>query len=47
MRGIYAAGDVADLKFKQAITGVGEAVTAMYSIYDDINEDELSLTEGH
>ena len=34
--GIYAAGDVADLKFKQAITGVGEAVTAMYSIYDDL-----------
>lgn len=33
--GIYAAGDVADLQFKQAITGVGEAVTAIYSLYDD------------
>jgi len=40
---IYAAGDVGDLKFKQAITGVGEAVTAMYSIYDDLAIDGLEL----
>lgn len=39
--GIYAAGDVGDLKFKQAITGVGEAVTAMYSIYDDLAADSV------
>lgn len=41
MPGIYAAGDVGDLQFKQAITGVGEAVTAMYSIYDDLAKDEI------
>lgn len=40
---IYAAGDVGDLKFKQAITGVGEAVTSIYSIYDDLGEDSLEL----
>ena len=39
--GIYAAGDVGDLQFKQAITGVGEAVTAMYSIYDDLGSDAI------
>ncbi len=39
--GVYAAGDVGDLKFKQAITGVGEAVTAIYSIYDDLNQGEF------
>jgi thioredoxin reductase len=32
--GVWAAGDVADTKFKQAITGVGEAVKAVYSIYE-------------
>ena len=42
IKGIYAAGDVADLKFKQAITGVGEAVTSIYSIYDDLGKDSLS-----
>jgi len=42
--GIYAAGDVGDLKFKQAITGVGEAVTAIYAIYDDIKGGEIALT---
>lgn len=34
IQGIYAAGDVADSKFKQAITGVGEAVKAVYSHYE-------------
>ncbi|MEK6831042.1 MAG: FAD-dependent oxidoreductase [Nanoarchaeota archaeon] len=43
VKGIYAAGDVADLKFKQAITGVGEAVTAIYSVYDDLNKGEIKL----
>lgn len=31
--GFYAAGDVADTEFKQAITGVAEGVTAVYSAY--------------
>lgn len=34
--GFFAAGDVADSKFKQLITGVGEAVTAVYSAYEFI-----------
>jgi len=34
--GIYAAGDVADAPFKQAITGVSEGVIAAYSIFDYI-----------
>ncbi len=41
---IYAAGDVGDLKFKQAITGVGEAVTAIYSIYDDLQRGGISIS---
>ena len=36
--GVYAAGDVTDTKFKQAITGVGEAVKAVYSAYDYLNK---------
>jgi len=44
VKGIYAAGDVGDLKFKQAITGVGEAVTAIYSIYDDLKKGEISVS---
>ncbi|MBI4163035.1 MAG: FAD-dependent oxidoreductase [Candidatus Aenigmarchaeota archaeon] len=36
--GVYAAGDVVDTKFKQAITGVGEAVSAVYSAYTYIGE---------
>ncbi|MBI3190642.1 FAD-dependent oxidoreductase [archaeon] len=31
--GAFAAGDVTDTRFKQAITGVGEAVLAVYSAY--------------
>jgi thioredoxin reductase (NADPH) len=31
--GVYAAGDVTDNKFKQAITGVAEGVGAVYSAY--------------
>jgi len=41
---VYAAGDVGDLKFKQAITGVGEAVTAIYSIFDDLKKGEIALS---
>jgi thioredoxin reductase (NADPH) len=37
VKGVFAAGDVADHKFKQAITGVAEGVTAAYSAYHYIN----------
>jgi len=36
--GIFAAGDVADAPFKQAITGVAEGVAAAYSAFDYIKE---------
>jgi len=41
VEGFYAAGDVADLEFKQAITGVGEAVAASYSAYKYLTGEEL------
>jgi len=31
--GVFAAGDVTDTQFKQAITGVAEGVTAAYQVY--------------
>ncbi len=37
--GIYAAGDVADRHFKQAITGVAEGVVAAYSAFQDLKND--------
>jgi thioredoxin reductase (NADPH) len=36
--GIFAAGDVADSPFKQAITGVSEGVIAAYSSFDYVKE---------
>ena len=39
--GVYAAGDVCDTRFKQAITGVAEAVTASYSAFQYIGENEI------
>ena len=39
--GIYAAGDVADAQFKQAITGVAEGVIAAYSAFDFIKSENL------
>jgi len=36
--GIFAAGDVADAPFKQAITGVAEGVVAAYSAFDHVKE---------
>jgi thioredoxin reductase (NADPH) len=42
--GVFSAGDVADTAFKQAITGVGEAVTAAYSAYKYVNENEIVCT---
>ena len=38
---VYAAGDVGDSRFKQAITGVGEAVKAVYSIYEDLKGERV------
>jgi thioredoxin reductase (NADPH) len=37
--GIYAAGDVTDTKSKQLITGIGEAVKAVYSAYGFLNKN--------
>ena len=39
--GIFAAGDVVDTEFKQAITGVGEGVAAVYQAYKYVNENEF------
>ena len=39
--GIFAAGDVADKPFKQAITGVSEGCTAAYSAYEFIKNTSL------
>ncbi len=36
--GVYAAGDVSDKQFKQAITGVAEGCTAAYSAYEYITK---------
>jgi thioredoxin reductase (NADPH) len=41
IKGVFAAGDVADNKFKQAITGVAEGVIAAYSAYNYVNENEI------
>ncbi len=38
--GVYAAGDVGDTRFKQAITGVAEGVLAVYSAFRYIGENE-------
>ncbi len=38
MPGVFAAGDVVDSSFKQAITGVGEAVNAAYQAYEHIEK---------
>ncbi len=38
VKGIYAAGDVADGAFKQLITGVAEGCTAAYSAYEDMKK---------
>ncbi len=37
--GVYAAGDVADRAFKQAITGVAEGVVGAYSAFQDLRND--------
>ena len=45
--GVYAAGDVVDTKFKQAITGVSEGVTACYSAYQYLNKSRVVCTCEH
>jgi thioredoxin reductase (NADPH) len=42
--GVFAAGDVTDKEFKQAITGVAEGVLAAYSAYMFVNENEFVCT---
>ncbi len=39
VKGVFACGDVTDSKFKQAITGVAEAVVASYSAYRYISNE--------
>ena len=39
--GFFAAGDVVDTSFKQAITGVAEGVTAAHSAYEYISNEDL------
>ncbi len=41
VRGVFAAGDVVDTEFKQAITGVAEGVWAVYEAYKYIKENEF------
>ena len=41
VKGIFAAGDVVDSGFKQAITGVAEGVVAAHSVYTYTNENEF------
>lgn len=48
MPGVFAAGDVADTEFKQAITGAAEGVLASYSAYQYIkNEAILTSSDEH
>jgi len=42
--GIFAAGDVVDTEFKQAITGVAEGVHAAYQAYRYVNETEFVIS---
>ena len=40
--GVFAAGDVADTEFKQAITGVAEGVWAAYSAFKHVKNAEIA-----
>lgn len=42
--GVFAAGDVADKPFKQAITGVAEGCTAAYSAYEYITKGRVETS---
>jgi thioredoxin reductase (NADPH) len=41
MPGVYAAGDVGDKPFKQAITGVAEGCTAAHSAFEYISKTSV------
>ena len=41
--GVFAAGDVVDSGFKQAITGVGEGVVASHSAYQYIKKNPVTI----
>ena len=43
IEGVFAAGDVVDTEFKQAITGVGEGVHAAYQAYTYVNSTEFVI----
>ena len=42
--GVFAAGDVADKPFKQAITGVAEGCTAAYSAFEYLTQQKVEST---
>lgn len=44
IKGFFAAGDVTDAPFKQAIIGAGQAVVAVYSAYKYIKEAEINCS---
>ncbi len=44
VEGVFAAGDVVDTEFKQAITGVAEGVHAAYQAYRYVNEHDFVFT---
>jgi len=46
VQGVFAAGDVVDTEFKQAITGVGEGVAAVYQAYKYVKEGEFVRPTG-
>jgi len=46
IEGVFACGDVTDTRFKQAITGAGEAVTAAYWAYAHVNEKDYVCPHG-
>jgi thioredoxin reductase (NADPH) len=43
VEGVFAAGDVVDTEFKQAITGVAEGVHAAYQAYRYVSEREFAF----
>jgi thioredoxin reductase (NADPH) len=46
IKGVFACGDVTNTRFKQAITGAGEAVTAAYWAYSYVNDSDYVCPHG-
>jgi thioredoxin reductase (NADPH) len=46
VKGVFAAGDVVDSGFKQAITGVGEGVVAAHSAFQYVKKNEFVCVFG-